>query len=59
MLCSSMIGNNNVLHADKTIKYVPDKAVLKYQIGEAIRLREPDFLLLSEVFLGEIERKYV
>jgi hypothetical protein len=59
MLCNSMMNNNNVLQADKTIKYAPGKAVLEYEIGEPIRLTARDFVLLSEAFLAEVEKKYV
>jgi hypothetical protein len=59
MLCSSLINNAAVLHADKTIKYAPAKSVLKYEIGQKISLTERDFALLAEAFLAEIERKYL
>jgi hypothetical protein len=47
-----------VLCADNTLKYVPAQSVLKYEIGQTIRLREPDFVRLAEAFLAEIERKF-
>src|SRR5712671_3649664 len=54
----AMMRNNYVLCADKTLKYVSAKSVLKYEVGQAIRLSERDFILLSKVFLAEVERKY-
>jgi hypothetical protein len=58
MLCSSMMTNNNVLGVDKTIKYVPEKALLEYRLGDEIKLSKQDFMRLSEAFLADIERKY-
>jgi hypothetical protein len=58
MLCASMMSNKQVLCADNTIKYVPAQSVLKYEIGQTIRLREPDFVRFAEAFLAEIERKF-
>ncbi|HTO50977.1 MAG TPA: hypothetical protein VML91_25295 [Burkholderiales bacterium] len=58
MLCASMMTNNGVLSADKTINYTPAKAVLKIEVGQPIRFTARGFALLSEAFLAEIERKY-
>jgi len=33
--------------------------VLKYQVGDEIRLSRKDFLLLSGAFFAEIESKYL
>lgn len=51
--------NNGVLRKDSTIKYDPATSVLKYHVGEEIRLDEAGFLLLLEAFLAELERKFV
>jgi hypothetical protein len=59
MLCNSIMNNNNIMCADKTIKYDPAKSVLKYRIGDEIKLNEADFTLLSSAFFAEIERKYL
>ena len=48
MLCNSMMNNDYGVCADKTIKYVSAKSVLKYEVGGAIRLSERDFILLSK-----------
>lgn len=58
MLCNSMLTNGNAFGADKTIKYVPAKSILKYQVGQPIQLSAQAFLLLAEAFLAELERKY-
>jgi len=59
LLCNSIMTNNNRLCADKTIKYVPAKSVLKYRVGDEIKLKEADFMLLSSAFFAEIESKYL
>ncbi len=58
MLCNSIINNQNKLSADKTIKYDAAKSVLKYKIGDQIKLNEADFLLMYTAFFVEIEKKY-
>ena len=59
VICNSMVHNNNILCADNTIKLNPDKSVLKYKVGDEIKLNEAGFLLLSKAFLDEIESKYL
>jgi hypothetical protein len=59
MLCNSMMNNNNMMCADKTIKFDPTKSVLKYRIGAEIKLNEADFMLLSSAFFAEVESKYL
>ncbi len=58
MLCTSILGNDGVLAADKTIKYTPEKSVLKLRIGDEIRLDEAQFRALFTAFFSEIERKF-
>ena len=59
MLCNSMMNNGNVMCADKTIKYDPARSVLKYKVGDEIKLNEADFIKLSSAFFAEIENKYL
>ena len=59
MLCNSMMNNNKIMCADKTIKFAPAKSVLKYRVGDEIKLNEADFILLSSAFFAEIESKYL
>ena len=67
VLCDSMLENNNIMSLDdfgsdsagnKSIKLSPEKSVLKYKVGDEIKLKEEDFVLLSKAFFAEIERKF-
>jgi hypothetical protein len=58
MLCNSILQNQGVMAADKTIKYDPPKSVLKIPIGEEIKLKDPDFVRLFRAFFTEIEAKF-
>ena len=59
LLSDSMMNNNNKMGGDKTIKYEPASSVLKYQVGDEIKLNESDFLLLYKAFFAEIESKFL
>jgi len=59
VLCNSMLHNNNTMSADKTIKLVPEKSVLKYKVGDVIKLSKADFSRLSKAFFAEGESKYL
>ena len=59
IMCNSMMHNNNIMCADNTIKLNPAKSVLKYKVGDEIKLREADFLLIFKAFFAEIEGKYL
>jgi hypothetical protein len=58
VMCNSLLYNDNILTADRSIKLSPDKSVLKYQFGDEIKLTEADFLLLSKAFFAEIVSKF-
>jgi hypothetical protein len=58
MLAHSIVHNDGVLLADRTIQYDPRKSVLKYGIGDRIRLNDADFAALCDAFLADIEAKY-
>jgi hypothetical protein len=59
MICNSILQSNDVMSADKTIKYSPEKSILKLQIGHEIKLTESDFILLFKAFFADIENKFV
>jgi hypothetical protein len=54
-----MMNNNDLMCADKTIKFDPAKSVLKYRVGDEIKLNEADFVRLAAAFFAEIESKYL
>jgi hypothetical protein len=58
VLCSSLLTNGGVMATDKQIKMDPTISILKYEVGDEIRLSEGDFVLLAKGFFAEIEVKY-
>jgi hypothetical protein len=48
--------SNNKMIADKTIKYDPEKSILKHKIGDTIRLNEAGFTSLFHAFLLKLRR---
>jgi hypothetical protein len=59
LLCDAMLNNNNIMGRDKTIKFDPAKSVLKYKVGDELKLNEADFRLLYKAFFAEIESKFL
>lgn len=59
VICNSMLENNNIMTADNSIKLRADNSVLKYEVGDEIKLSEAEFVALSTAFFEEIERKYL
>ncbi len=59
MIANAIMLNDGVLAADSTIKYQPDKSVLKYKIGDELKLDEAAFVALSGAYFAEIEKKFV
>jgi hypothetical protein len=58
VLCTSIMTNQGVVLADKTIKMKPDQSVLGYEVGDRIALTETDFGRLAKAFFAEIEAKF-
>jgi hypothetical protein len=58
VICNSLIENDGVMAADKTIKLEPDASLLGCAVGDEIKLNEPDFRRLADGFFAEIERRY-
>lgn len=58
ILCSSITSNDGIMLNDKTIQMKSATSVLKYEVGDDIRLNEGDFRRLAEAFLNEIEAKF-
>ena len=59
ILCNSIMNNQGVMGEDSTIRFVPDKSVLKYCVGDEIKLNAANFAGLANAFFAEIERKFM
>lgn len=60
ILCDSiMLYENKMTKDTKSMMYDPAKSVLKYNIGDDIKLNEEDFELLFKAFFSEMESKFV
>ncbi len=59
ILCNSLLNNNGMMTADKSIKLDTTRSVLRHQFGDEIKVREADFKQLSKAFFAELETKYV
>ena len=59
ILCNYTLNNYCILCEYKTIKYDPTKAILKYRIGDEIKLNEAEFIRFASAFFSEIESKYL
>lgn len=57
-MSDSLINNRGVLRGNNVVKFVPDRSVLKLNIGDRIELTEADFERLAAAFLADIERKF-
>ncbi len=58
VLCSSLVENDGAFGADSTIKMNPAKSILGYEVGDAIHVRQAEFVRLAAAFFAEIEKKY-
>jgi hypothetical protein len=68
VLCNSILFNGGRLQVDTlpgwpnsaggSIKLPPEKSVPKLNVGDDVKLSEPDFVRLSKAFFAEIEKRY-
>jgi hypothetical protein len=58
MLCDAIMENAGRMSASKTIRYQPERSILKLKAGDGIRLNAEDFARLSAAFFDEIEKRY-
>jgi hypothetical protein len=59
LLCSSMLLFDGKLTEEKAIKFKPEKSILKYQFSDEIKVKESDFVRISDAFFDESEAKYL
>ena len=53
------MNNDGALRGNNVIKYVPEDAVLKLDVGDEIRLSAAQFERLAKAFFADLETKYV
>ena len=68
ILCNSILLNKGKLQVNRLqgwpnsavsgLKLLPEKSLLKLQVGDEVRLTEADFVRLSKAFFAEMEKKY-
>jgi hypothetical protein len=58
LLTESLMNNDGALRGNNVIKYTPEAAVLKLDVGDRVRLGVADFDRLAKAFLADIERKF-
>jgi hypothetical protein len=59
MLSNSIMTNGGKLLSDKTIQYRADISILKFKIGDKIRIKYKDFVVLSKAYFDDIESKFL
>ena len=59
VLCNSMMNGNHKMCVDKTIKLDSTKSILKYKVGDEIKLNEAAFVLIYKAFFTELESRYL
>jgi hypothetical protein len=70
VMCDSILSNGGVMTAgtvskssqmrfNKAIKLSPERSVLKYKVGDVIRVHEREFVELSNAVFAEIKTRYL
>jgi hypothetical protein len=59
LLVESLMSNDGIFEGNKVIKYVPEQAVLKLNVGDRIRLSADDFERLAAAFFAELESRFL
>jgi hypothetical protein len=58
VLAQSMMENGERMMEDDSVKMVPATSILKHEVGDMLRLREEDFVLLAKAFFADLEKKF-
>src|SRR6266581_544898 len=53
-MTSGTVGKSSQMRFNKAIKLTPETSVLKYTVGDEIKLNEADFVLLFNAFFAEL-----
>jgi hypothetical protein len=59
LMSESLVNNDGVLRGSNAIKLVPDRSVLKLDIGDKIGLSVGQFERLSKAFFADLEAKFL
>jgi hypothetical protein len=59
LVADSLMNNGGVLRGNNVIKFLPEKSVLKLNLGDDIELSARDFQRLSSAFFADLESKFV
>ena len=59
LLSDSLMDNDGVLRGNNVVKLVPDRTVLKLDVGDRIRLGAAEFERLSTAFRAEIRSRFL
>jgi hypothetical protein len=58
VLSESLMQNDGVLAANKTIKLKTESSILHHEVGDEIALSQSDFRRLAEAYFAEIDARY-
>lgn len=59
LISDSLMNNQGVLRGNTVVKYVPDRSVVKLEIGDRIHLTRDEFERLSAAFFAELEQRFL
>lgn len=59
LIVDSLMNNAGTFRGNNVIKYVPESAVLKLEVGDTIKLGLDDFERLADAFFDELKRKFL
>jgi hypothetical protein len=59
MICDPLVNNEGVFRDSNVIQYLPDRSIIKLNVGDKIRPTAEEFQRLSSAFFAELERKFL
>jgi len=58
VLCDSILETGGRMTTDSTIKMKPENSVLKFKVGDEIKISASAFAKLSEAFFADMHKKF-